>query len=208
MTDERLQRIYAQVLARRTPADRAACPAPEALLALVERAGGETERLDTLDHVMGCGACRGEFELLRAVAGAGIGRARWAWHSWRPWAALAAALTVMAGIGVVTRWGTLREPDPLRGTPEGALVLVTPPDGAALAPDRRLVWRSVTGAVRYTLEIMDADDRAAYATGTPDTVIAIPDSVRLDAGDHRWWVRARKGDGSEVASALWSIRRR
>jgi len=208
MTDERLQRIYADGLARRAPADRAVCPAPEALLALVEREGPEATRLDTLDHVMGCGACRDEFELLRAVAGAGRGDARPAWRRWAGWAALAAAITVVAGVGLVARWGDRAEPDPLRGVSGGALVLVTPPDGDRLPADRTLRWRAEPGAVRYTIEILDAGDLAVYAIATPDTVITVPDSVVFGRGDYRWWVRARKADGSEAASPLRRLRGR
>jgi hypothetical protein len=207
MTDERLQRIYAEVLARRASTDRVACPAPEALLALVERAGAEAERLHTLDHVMSCGACRSEFELLRAVAGAGADRTRSTWRSWRRWAALAAAITVIAGVGLVTRWVERQnETEVMRGTDAPGVALLTPADGASLPADRRLAWRAVPGAARYTVEILDADDRAVYATGTPDTVIALPDSIRFGTGDYRWWVRARRGDGSEVASRLWRLR--
>jgi hypothetical protein len=107
---------------------------------------------------------------------------------------------------LVARWVERQdETEVMRGTDVG-LALVTPADGASLPADRRLAWRPVPGAARYTVEILDTDDRAVYATGTPDTVIALPDSVRVETGGYRWWVRARRGDGSEVASPLWRLR--
>jgi len=48
------------------------CPAPESTLALVQRQGGEPERIDTLEHVMACGACHREYQWLAAVQEAAV----------------------------------------------------------------------------------------------------------------------------------------
>ena len=76
MSDEGLREAYQRALATRAPRELAVCPAPEAILALVRREGSEDERLSVLDHAMACPACRQEFELLRAIEGAGAQAAR------------------------------------------------------------------------------------------------------------------------------------
>ena len=80
VNEERLREIYAGAMASRGAKGRrtAACPLPEAVLALVRREGSEDSRLATLDHVMSCPQCRSEFDLLRSIelAGAASGAAR------------------------------------------------------------------------------------------------------------------------------------
>jgi hypothetical protein len=71
MTDERLRELYRQALARSDGGGRERCVAPEAMLALLRREGPEEQRLQTLDHVMACGACRREMDLLRSIEQAG-----------------------------------------------------------------------------------------------------------------------------------------
>ncbi len=98
MTDARLQELYQQMLDAREDADRAHCPAPEDLQALVAREGAEAERLATLDHVMACRSCQREFELLRALRRAAPQERRW-----RPVTlALAASIVVAVAAGVVS----------------------------------------------------------------------------------------------------------
>jgi len=38
----------------------------------VQRQGGEPERIDTLEHVMACGACHREYQWLAAVQEAAV----------------------------------------------------------------------------------------------------------------------------------------
>src|SRR5215472_11834385 len=71
VTDEALREAYQRALDARRVSGREPCVAPEAMLSLLRREGSEEGRLETLDHVMGCGACRSEFELLRSIEVAG-----------------------------------------------------------------------------------------------------------------------------------------
>ncbi len=67
MNDERLREAYEQVLARRAAVHRTHCVSPHELLELAEHRLTTSRRLEVLDHVMGCRACREDFELLQAI---------------------------------------------------------------------------------------------------------------------------------------------
>jgi len=79
--DAPLRELYGRALTLRDSArsggaaPAASCVAPEDILALVRRELPEDRRLEVLDHVMACEACRREFDLLRAVEAAGGGQA-------------------------------------------------------------------------------------------------------------------------------------
>lgn len=72
MSDERLREAYEQLLARRAAVNRIHCISPDELLELAEHRLTTSRRLEVLDHVMGCRACREDFELLRAIQEARI----------------------------------------------------------------------------------------------------------------------------------------
>jgi len=73
LNDERLRLAYGSLLEGRTDGSRRSHPEPEALVALAERSGSEAVRLEVLDHVMTCDACRRELDLVRAsLSAAGI----------------------------------------------------------------------------------------------------------------------------------------
>src|SRR3954464_4734706 len=97
--DERLRLAYGASLAERARKG-VAHPQPEALLALAERSGGDAERLEVLDHVMACDACRRDFDLIRAsVVAAAVPRQRtWFRSPSIGLMAIAATLLVAAGL--------------------------------------------------------------------------------------------------------------
>lgn len=192
---ERMRRAYQSAVAG-PPPDRAGCPSPERLRALVERQGPEAERLRTLDHVMACGACRPEFELLRtAVTAAGPPR-----HS-RPGSLALVAVLVLA-LGLTVIWRMLdRGPEPLRGPP-GDITLISGNAPASFA------WHPVPGARAYVAEVLDQKDALRYRLQTRDTAFVLPDSVGLVAGaTYRWWVQAILPDGRVIRSSVDQFRR-
>ncbi|HET7240096.1 MAG TPA: hypothetical protein VFI77_02985, partial [Gemmatimonadales bacterium] len=65
-TIEGLGRLYRRRVAARS-VSAIGCVSPEAMLALLEREGLESERLATLEHVMSCPDCHREYEWLAAV---------------------------------------------------------------------------------------------------------------------------------------------
>jgi hypothetical protein len=204
--DGELRQAYDELVRARGSRERAACPPPEALLALVEREGPEEQRMRTLDHVMSCAGCRRDFDLVRiatesatrAVAELGgvrsIGTRR---HlPWRP-LAVAAGLVVAVGIGVLSRDPRTSTPPLLRGSGH-TVVLLAPeprPDGSLL-----LQWRRLPDAARYRVELFTPSGRmVAGATLADSTYVVAPGAVAL--GDSlRWMVTAIRGDGSEARS--------
>jgi hypothetical protein len=72
VSDERLREAYERILARRAAVNRIHCVSPDELLELAEHRLATSRRLEVLDHVMGCGACREEFQLLHAIQEARI----------------------------------------------------------------------------------------------------------------------------------------
>ena len=196
-TDGRLREAYDQVMREREPADRAACPAPEALLAVVERTSPEEARLRVLDHVMGCRACRGELDLLRATIAAvrtTAGSTRW-WS--RPavrYGALAASLLLAAGIGIRGRLADEDVAPTMRGEQPFALHEARRTGTGTTV----LSWRPASGATHYELTVLDAAGEAVVQMRVPDTTFVLADSLARGGGEMVWSVSAVLGDGSTV----------
>lgn len=194
MNDERLRRAYAELVARDTRTDRVECPPPESLLALVERHGSEDERLRILDHVMGCGLCRPELELLRAAGaahppeGGGSGERRPLLFRFRHTAMAAGIALALIGGAMLLMPGEPEQPVFRQGstTPE-ALV---EPSGSLPERPTRLLWRSVDDAVRYRVEILDEGGAPLFETSTTDTALALPAEPELGVGAYMWRVEA------------------
>jgi hypothetical protein len=74
---------------------------------------------------------------------------------------------------------------------------------AAVAEARVLRWSAVPGADRYHVSLFDARGRSVYEAQLTDTVAALPDSVRLIAGQpYLWSVDARIGWDRWASSPL------
>ncbi len=195
MNDSELRLAYARRLARDRRA-AAACPSPEALVALVEKQGSEPERLATLDHAMSCDACRRDLELLRSVDAARVAiegdRGAPLWR----WAAAAGVVLAIAGVTTLSLRG--RE-SAMRG---GAPLLVTPSASIPATPSPQFVWRRTADAVDYRLELLSAAGDSIYATLTSDTALTLPTNVMLArGGEYIWQVHARFNDGTQAATA-------
>ena len=205
MSEDRLRRLYSAAVAGRAPAE--GHPAPEAIGALARREGSEADRLATLDHVMGCGECRRDFNLLRTVHRAGVESGVASSRERRSWfmpMALAASLLLAVGIGREAL--RVRSEDTTRGHETGAVTLVHPGADAAAGEALTFAWRPVAGAQRYELELLDAEGNVVASAATGDTAAA-PQAVQsLPPGEYRWWVRARTSDARVVRSALRPLR--
>ncbi len=194
MNDAELRELYAQILARSGDVDREDCVTPEQLEDLVERRGPETARLEQLDHVMSCAACREEFELLRALAqGQPQGKRR---GNLRPLAVAAALAMLVSATAIWQLRDAWQSPDVTRGPQD---VLLVAPAGQQ-QPDQplRFVWRPVEGAWEYQVVLTGSQGAVVLDTATPDTALAF--ATPLEPGVYIWWVRARLDDGSERSS--------
>jgi hypothetical protein len=195
--DEQLRLAYGASLAERARKG-AAHPQPDALLALAERSGGEANRLEVLDHVMGCDACRRDFDLIRAsVVAAAVPRQRsWLRSPSIGLMAIAATLLVAAGLrlyvasrevdaGSVMRGGSAVSTYPVRWLPS---------IGAGLA------WRPTEGAVSYRLEVVDEAGAAVVDSTMRDTTFVVMDSMVRNRRGLSWSVTTTLSDGSTVTS--------
>jgi hypothetical protein len=201
--DADLRSSYQRAVDQRHTADRRACPSVEELEALATKSGAEQSRLTTLDHVMTCAACQQDFEMLRAIHGAG--------QSSRVvlaprWYAIAAAAVLVAGVAFFTfrDSGTV-----MRGNSAttGGPGLVAPQGAVNLQAARRFVWRSVPNASRYRIEVLDLGGRVVASAALSDTVWQLPDSVDVRSGEElEWLVRAELPDGREERSASARVR--
>jgi hypothetical protein len=201
MNDQDLVRLYA-LGANRGSASRAGCPAPEALLAAVERTGPEEERMRAINHAMTCADCGEELELLRASR---VVRDRP--RASRIGFALAASALVAIGLGYYAmRGGQLSAgaDDLMRGDTD---VQLTTPATDATEPLRSLTWRAVPGAAGYIVEIRRDDGTLVLRSASGDTVFAVPESIAAQTtGDVYWGVTAALSDGTERRSSTRRLR--
>jgi hypothetical protein len=209
LTDARLSELYQRALAQRGGRERERCVAPEAILAVTRREGPEAQRLEVLDHVMGCSACRSELDLLRSIEKAGAETERSALvvhHRWG-WlipAALAASLILVGAVALrlTTRGGPVVE----RGTVDAVTLLAPAAEVDGGAPIT-FAWQPVTGARRYEIEVLDEQGAVVFDQATEQTSATLVDARRLVPGSsYRWWVRAATGAGEPRASAVRSLR--
>ena len=210
VTDEALRTAYQQALDARRAVTRERCVAPEAMLALLRREGPEEHRLEVLDHVVSCGACSSELELLRSIelAGAGSGApAKPAAPRIARRIAIPLALAV-AVLLVITVRRALPPPGPdvERGTSSG-VTLLEPPEEIAAGTSPTFAWKPVAGAQGYEIEVLDEKGAVVWSTKTSSPSATLSDPGVLEAGKtYRWWVRAAIASGIQRASATRTLR--
>ena len=189
-----------RVDARSAPAD--GCVSPEAMVALLEREGPESERLATLEHVMSCSDCHREYEWLSAVGRAaneaGGPPARQALWRRAP-LALAASLVAAVAAGFLVRSQMRGGSEPIRGE-TGDIMLAAPASGTAPVDAPVFAWHPVADASGYVLEIQGAGHAVVRSDTTADTTLSLPSA--LPAGAYRWWVR-EVTDGTEPRSSAF-----
>jgi hypothetical protein len=217
IAETELRTRYQAAIADRGATARSGCPTPEAIQALIDRVGAEEQRLEVLDHVMGCANCHREFELLRAIAAAergaenqftatgGAGRKLLQQLDRRGWMVAAAIVVVATGGIALLRGGLLGNlgPDLTRSghaNAGGQGVSVIGAIRAGPGETRELVWHSVSGAQRYRVEVLDASGNVEFQAQTPDTVVALPSLT--GNGPRTWWARAKMADGTERRSPV------
>lgn len=191
VSDEQLRAMYAGLMTSRARTGGAACPEPEALLALARREGPEEARLATLDHAMRCTDCRAELDLLRSIELAGAEAGATARPARRWVAPLALAASVLLAV-VIGRWALPAAPesDVVRSGPADRVTLLAPPPEAASGSPILFAWHPIAGASRYRLEVMNEGGDVVLEAETADTAIVLQGAADLAPGRYQWWVGA------------------
>jgi hypothetical protein len=205
VNDQQLRAIYADVMTSRSRSRPSGCPEPEAILALVRREGPEDTRLATLDHVMSCGDCRSEFDLVRSIelAGAEAGAIARPGRRWMAPLALAASVLLAVVIGRYALPGAA-EKDVVRSGEKERLTLLAPPTDATTGSPILFAWHPIEGAGRYRLEVMNAGGEVVLEAETADTAIVLQSAADLEPGEYQWWVGATAP--ADARSALRPLR--
>jgi hypothetical protein len=205
-SDPELQRAFADLQEVDTREGRERCVPPEAIFAVVERSGSEATRLESLDHVMACSACRQELELLRAIARIRPrGRKFLRLPAHLTPVRLASVASLVFALGAASLWwGGLRPgSEPVMRGDDEKIQLVSPESGAGLQEGVTFTWRSLPGSFDYTLEIFDGGGGVLLSTSTRDTTFTLRGALPEGGdGNIRWWVTARMGNGSMTSSEI------
>jgi len=199
VTDDELRAAYQLALRANDAASHGhACPGPEALLAVLDGATPERERLDVLRHVAACADCRDDLDALRGVVeassrvavpapGAGRPPALRA-HASTPWLRAAALVIVVAGGGAAAWLGTRERVTDDRVRGGEARIVTLPAEGSpARGEPVRLRWRAVPGAGAYRVRVLAAAGVLRFEAGTADTTILVPASALGAPGDTLLW---------------------
>ena len=212
MSDQSLQAAYQAHVGKNTPANREGCPTADELnvLAASGDVGDNSAQTATLEHVLSCAVCRPEFELLRAAnvaERAAAQAARTPFTQQR----IALAATLLLAVGIGGEAWRRSQVSLTRATPaDGSdVVLVSPASKNAQPVSGKFVWRAVSGAVAYQLEVLDSAGTAVVQATTADTTVHLStsDSLRVAALPvFDWMVTARRSDGNERRSALTRVR--
>jgi hypothetical protein len=201
----RLRSAYAELVRQRTPRDRKGCPPPERIASVVERAGSETERLETLDHVLACAQCRRELDLLRTASEAATGAApavsRVSRFRIGTMIALAASL-LLTVVVMSSRNRGADTPGVVRGDGPVELLAPTPLASGGI----QLTWRAIPSVSRYEVRVLDEDGRRLVDTTTVDTTLALSDSLVRASHPRVWSLGAQLQDGSSIGPRSAAIR--
>ena len=199
MNDDELRREYQRSKSNAAPGPH---PEPEQLAALLEGTLTEATRLELLDHVTRCTTCGPDLDLLRAANEGARAAERRVMPS--RWMALAAAILILVGIGVLTLRGhrPVVVPDVMRGG-HAAVAVIEPAAGSTVAAPVTIAWHAMPGAQSYRVEVLTERGEVIASWSTSDTALAIPDSVHVKANTgYDMWVRAMLADRTEVSSPL------
>ena len=178
-----------------------------------------SEREELIDHVLDCAECaeiyrslleleRGAREIDPGVPVSGLTlepggmRPVLVWGGGLVAAAVAAAVLIWA----IPSFRAASAPpgEALRQASEVERPVLVSPLGAVGAPDA-LVWRALTGAVSYRLEMLDALGEPIWSTTTEQTSVPWPAEVPAPRGVFYWRIVVELERGGSVVSELESF---
>ncbi|MEP7327273.1 MAG: zf-HC2 domain-containing protein [Gemmatimonadota bacterium] len=117
-------------------------------------------------------------------------------------------LATAAALLLVMRPVMVRAPEgpvspPLRETADIAPLIGYGPSGEVTFRSLRFVWGSAPNATAYRLTVSAADGVPVWSASTLDTIVILPDSVRLQAGRRYFWLAdALLDDGATRSTGL------
>jgi hypothetical protein len=174
----------------------------EELASMIDGSLPEHDRDRAERHLVECDSCREELAAsARVVATSAAVPARR--FPWRNLLALAAGILVVVWIRRPTE--APRATDvPVRASPTtGARILTVSPaaDAAVDAGSLRFAWHPMEGSLGYSVVVKDASGARVWNGDAVDTVLALPDSVRLQRNvSYVWRVDGQRADGTTAAS--------
>ena len=192
--------------AHKTEHETSQCLTEDAVAAFVAGTVADGERAGCMEHLAGCSRCAGSVaSVARALTTDEIAReARAAelpgprrWHR---------ALVPLAGAAVLAlmlAWPSKTPPH--RSTPVTefpAATLLAPVGFVRDMPP--LTWRAVPMADRYRVTLFAADGNVIYEDVVTDTVVIVPDTVPLRAGQTYFWMVAANTGWDRWVSSEWA----
>ena len=183
---------------------------------LVEGSGDGGQRSVHVAHLAGCGHCRLQVaSLIALLADASIAAEVGQFE--RTATQPAAGRRLLTGLGVVASAAVVL----LLAWPGGPATLgrhrgptitagTTPAQRApvgSVTEARALSWSAVAGATLYRATLFDAAGAALFEAETTDTIVPLPDSIAIVAGQlYLWKVEARTAWGRWASSELTEFR--
>lgn len=165
------------------------------------------ERLNAIEHLAGCARCRALVDATASLVADDLvmrelpvanGKRRWP----RVTGAIAAAAAIVA-FAVFKISGAPDDPRLRELTIASTIApsALTPRDSVARVES--LMWTSVPGAYRYNVRVQRPDGSLVWSARSVDTLLRVPDSVRLQPGvRYSWKVEAQTELNRAVGSEL------
>jgi anti-sigma factor RsiW len=174
----------------------------EELASMIDGSLPEHDRDRAERHLAECDSCREELAASARVVATGV-TAPVRRFPWRYLLPLAAGILLAVWIRRPIERPHMADVAQ-RGSPTiGARILTVSPavDAAVDASSLRFAWRPVEGSVGYHVVVKDASGTTVWRGDAVDTVLALPDSVRLQPNvPYVWRVDGERTDGSSAAS--------
>lgn len=162
----------------------------------LDRRLGAADRDRVEGHLAGCAECRQEMIQVQGLLGRS-GRPRRLLLGAGLLAAAAALILIVLPASV----------GPVRSGGAPSILTAYGPTGDVPLSSLRFVWGAAPGVATYRLTVSGVDGVPLWSGSVADTVMALPDSVRLQA-DQRyvWFADALLGDGSTRSTGLHEFR--
>ena len=180
----------------------------EDIASLIDGSLAPHERVGVERHLAHCDDCRTELAAsARAVASAVPVATRRI--PWRLIAPLAAGIVLVVLLRSPGEKGPSDEPrERTTPAPDAGIVTVFPPASTALRAEAlRFVWRPIGSSVGYRVVVKEPSGAPLWSGDVADTVLVLPDSVRLQPGEsYVWRVDGQRADGTTASSAETAFR--